>query len=78
MSRVTVSSKYQISVPAAARKKLHIEAGDRLLIDVRDGYIVLVPEPRDYSQHLRGLHRDVWEDVDAQDYVRREREAWKE
>ena len=74
--RVRVSSKYQISVPSAARKTLHIKAGDHLLVDVRDGYVVLMPEPRDYSRHLQGLHHELWQDTEPQEYVRREREAW--
>ena len=76
-TRVKVSSRYQIAVPATARKQLQIERGDHLLVDVRDGYVILMPEPRDYSQHLRGLHREVWEGVDPQEYVWREREAWQ-
>ena len=76
-TRVKVSSRYQIAVPAAARKRLQIRRGDRLLVDVRDGYLVLIPEPRDYSKRLRGLHREVWEGVEPQEYVRQEREAWQ-
>ena len=76
--RVKVSSKNQISMPSNARKRLHIKAGDHLLIDVRDGYLILMPEPPDYSQHLKGLHHEIWEGVDPQEYVRREREAWRE
>ena len=76
-TRVKVSSRYQIAVPAAARKRLQITRGDRLLVDVRDGYLVLIPEPRDYSKRLRGLHREVWEGVEPQEYVRQEREAWQ-
>ena len=75
---VKVSSKYHIAVLAAVRKKLQIRSGDSLLVEVRDGHILLVPEPRDYGAHLRGLHREVWEDVEPQEYVRREREAWQE
>ena len=77
-TRVKVSSKHQISMPSEARKRLRIKAGDHLLVDVRDGYIILMPEPKDYSQHLQGLHREVWEGVDPQEYVRQEREAWQE
>lgn len=77
-ARVKVSKKFQISVPAAARKRLHIKRGDHLLVDVRDGYVVLMPEPGDYCEHLRGLHREVWQGVEPQEYVRREREAWQE
>ncbi len=76
-TRVKVSSRYQIAVPATARKQLQINRGDHLLVDVRDGYVILMPEPRDYSQHLRGLHREVWEGVEPQEYVQQEREAWQ-
>ncbi|TAK33886.1 MAG: AbrB/MazE/SpoVT family DNA-binding domain-containing protein [Chloroflexota bacterium] len=77
-ARVKVSSKFQISVPADARRRLHLQAGDSLLVDVRDGYIVLIPEPSDYSQRLRGLHSDIWQGIEPQEYVRGEREAWQE
>ena len=74
---VKVSAKNQIAVPAEARRKLQIKKGDRLLVEVRDGYAVLMPEPQDYSQRLRGLHREIWEGVEPQGYIRQEREAWQ-
>jgi len=73
--RVKVNDKHQITVPAAVRKELHIESGDHLLVEVRNGHILLMPEPRNYSQHLRGLHREIWEGVEPQEYVQGEREA---
>jgi AbrB family looped-hinge helix DNA binding protein len=73
-TRVTVSGDFQINVPDEARVQLHLKAGDHLLIEIRDGSIVLVPEPTDYVQRLRGLHREVWEGIDAQAYVSGERE----
>ncbi len=76
--RVRVSSKHQIAVPATVRRSLRIRSGDHLLVEVRGGHVVLTPEPRDYPEHLRGLHRDVWEGIEPQEYVRREREAWQE
>jgi AbrB family looped-hinge helix DNA binding protein len=75
--RVKVSKKHQIAVLSAVRKQLGITSGDELLVDVRGGYAVLLPEPQDSSQRLRGLHREIWEDVEPQEYVRREREAWQ-
>jgi len=77
-TRVKVSSKNQIAIPAAVRRKLQIKGGDHLLVDVRDGYLILIPEPRDYSQRLHGLHREVWDGIEPQEYVRQEREAWHE
>jgi AbrB family looped-hinge helix DNA binding protein len=75
-SRVKVSSRYQIALPSLARKQLNIQAGDRLLVDVQDGLIVLLPEPESYTDHLAGLHKHIWQDVDTDAYLEKEREAW--
>ena len=75
--RVKVSKKHQIAVPAEVRKQLDIRSGDELLVELRDGYAVLLPEPRDYSERLRGLHREIWEGVEPQEYVRQERAVWR-
>jgi AbrB family looped-hinge helix DNA binding protein len=74
---VTLDEDFQIAVPPEVREKLHLKEGDRLLVDVRDGVIVLVPEPSDFVRRLHGLHREVWEGIDAQEYVNCERDAWK-
>jgi AbrB family looped-hinge helix DNA binding protein len=73
---VKVSSKYQIAVPQIARKKLNIKQGDRLLVDVQDGVIVLIPQPRRYTEYLQGLHGEIWKGVDVQKYLNGERGAW--
>ena len=74
---VKVSNRYQISLPSLARKELNIQAGDRLLVDIQEGMIVLVPQPTDYVEHLKGLHQDIWQDIDTTDYLEQEREAWQ-
>ena len=74
VERVKVSSKYQIAVPASARKQLGIESGDYLIVDVREGSVLLLPEPRSHSRELRGLYREIWEGIDPREYVRQERE----
>jgi AbrB family looped-hinge helix DNA binding protein len=58
---VKVSNRYQIAVPQHARKQLKIKSGDRLLVDVQDGMMILLPEPQNYTQSLAGLHREIWE-----------------
>jgi AbrB family looped-hinge helix DNA binding protein len=73
---VKVSAKYQIAVPQIARKKLNIKQGDRLLVDVQDGVIVLIPQPRRYTEYLQGLHGEIWKGVDVQKYLNGERGAW--
>lgn len=75
---VTLSSKNQIAIPKTARKKLAIGPGDQLILDVEKDSLILKPKPKSYTKHLRGLHKAVWEGLDAAEYIRKEREAWGE
>jgi AbrB family looped-hinge helix DNA binding protein len=72
-----VSSKYQIVIPKRVRQELGLQPGDRFLITLEDGKVVMRLRPRSYAQHLRGLHKEVWEELDATEYVQKEREAWE-
>jgi AbrB family looped-hinge helix DNA binding protein len=76
-SVVTLSSKNQIAIPKSARKKLAIGPGDQLILDVEKDSLILKPKPKSYSKHLRGLHGAIWHEVDATEYVRKERETWE-
>ena len=71
---VKVSSRYQIAVPQQARKLLKIKSGGRLLVDVQDGMLILMPEPENYTDRLAGLHREIWEK--SEEYIAGERDAW--
>ena len=73
---VKVSSRYQIAVPRMARERLNIRSGDRLLVDVQDGLLILLPQPKDYTAHMAGLHREVWAGLDTTAYLQEERDAW--
>ena len=74
---VKVSSRYQISVPSIARQQLNIQSGDRLLVDVQDGLLILLPLPQDHTARLAGLHKEVWAGLDTTVYLQEERAAWK-
>lgn len=67
---VKVSAKNQIAVPSAARKRLGIEAGDRLSVEVTADAIVLRLRPERPSERLRGLGASVWKGRDPVKYVR--------
>lgn len=75
---VTLSSKNQIAIPKSARKKLAIGPGDQLILDVEKDSLILKPKPKSYTKHLRGLHKAVWEGLDAGEYIGKERKAWEE
>lgn len=40
---------------------------------VQEGMIVLLPQPHDYVEHLAGLQREIWQDLDTTAYLEQER-----
>ncbi len=74
---VKVSGRYQIAVPSLARRLLKIKKGDRLLVDIQDGALVLLPEPENYTRRLAGLHSGTWDGKEAQKYIEEERQTWE-
>lgn len=73
---VKLSSKNQIVVPKEARDKLHLSAGTELLVLCKKDRIVLIPRPSDFSSRMAGLHRDLWEGIDADAYIDEQRDSW--
>jgi len=71
-----VNSRNQIIIPQAMLDKLNIKAWDRLFVDVQDGIMVLIPEPKSCTNHLQGLHSEIWETVDIEKYINDEHVAW--
>jgi AbrB family looped-hinge helix DNA binding protein len=76
--QVKVSKRHQIALPSAARQALGIAAGDRLLVDVQDNLLILLPAPESYTARLSGLHGEVWAEADSADYLEQERAAWRD
>ena len=74
---VTMSRKNQIIVPREAREKLHLKAGEQFLVLCKEDRIVLIPKPRSFVEKMAGLHREVWEGADAQNYLNDQRESWQ-
>lgn len=71
---VTLSSKYQIVIPQAARQALSLSAGDELLVLCKSDRVVIIPKPRKFAARTRGLHSGVWQGAEA--YLKSEREGW--
>jgi AbrB family looped-hinge helix DNA binding protein len=71
---VTLSSKYQIVIPQAARKALSLPAGDELLVLCKSDRVVIIPKPKKFAKRTAGLHREIWQGAAA--YLKSEREDW--
>ncbi|MEA3485973.1 MAG: AbrB/MazE/SpoVT family DNA-binding domain-containing protein [Candidatus Aerophobetes bacterium] len=74
---VKLSSKHQGVIPREARKKLSLRAGDQLAVEVEREKVVLRLRPKNYTNYMLGLGKEIWEGIDASEYVRKERESWK-
>lgn len=42
-----------------------------------DNVQVTRPKPVSFTDTLRGLHRSIWQDVNTEDWLRLERDAWE-
>jgi AbrB family looped-hinge helix DNA binding protein len=73
MAEVTLSSKNQIVIPKEAREALGVKAGDKLLVTVHDGEVMVMKRPAKYHLALRGLARGLY----GPDYLKEERASWK-
>ncbi len=73
MGETTLSSKYRIVIPREARKALGIKPGDKLLVVLRGGHLIILPKPKSFAAALRGSARDPY----PKDYLQKERDSWK-
>lgn len=74
MRTTTVSSKGQVTIPAALLRDMDLRPGTQLLVvPVRDG-VMLVRRPESAADALAGSVRDVY--GDERQYVEAERTSW--
>jgi len=74
---VKLSSKCQVVIPKHVREALDIGPGDELLMEVKEGSLIIYPKPKSYTDYMIGLSKEVWEDVDTDRYLDKERESWE-
>ena len=73
MAEATLSSKNQIVIPREAREALEIKPGDKLLITVLGGRVLVLEKPKSHRTALAGIARGLY----PKDYLRKERRSWK-
>lgn len=71
MAEATLSSKNQIVIPREAREALQLKPGDKLLVRVTAGKIVILEKPKSY--HRAVLGRGSY----SKDYLKKERDSWR-
>jgi AbrB family looped-hinge helix DNA binding protein len=74
----TLSSKYQIVIPKEARKELHLEPQQKLIIKVIKGSIIIRPAKSSWND-LSGMAGDVFESLGgAKAYINEIKNSWKD
>ena len=79
-SEITITSKHQVSLPAASLKALGWQRGDKLVVSVLGSdTLVLTKRPESWTDFYAGKMGDVWGDhEDTLRYLDEERASWSE
>ena len=73
MAEATLSSKNQIVIPREAREALGLKAGDKLIVTVLGGKVLVLEKPKSYRAALAGIARGLY----PKDYLKKERDSWR-
>jgi AbrB family looped-hinge helix DNA binding protein len=73
-----LTSKFQMTIPAAIRRLLGIAAGDVVILTVEEGAVILRAAKGGWTESSRGLGAEVWKRAGGgAAAVERERDSWE-
>jgi AbrB family looped-hinge helix DNA binding protein len=76
-TKVRVGPKYQVVIPQAVRKKVSISPKKEVVVEEINGAIVILPQPKSFTEFMFGLGKEAWKGIDPKAYVKKERDHWK-
>ena len=77
MPILTLSSKYQITVPKEIRKRLDLRQGSKVTVVAGEKGAILLPYPKKWTDYGWGLGKEIWAGIDPLEYIRQERQSWQ-
>ena len=72
---VRLSSKYQVVIPKLVRERLQLEARTTIFFLIDGETVLLRRRPTNFTDALRGLHKELWPDPEA--WLEEERSRWE-
>jgi bifunctional DNA-binding transcriptional regulator/antitoxin component of YhaV-PrlF toxin-antitoxin module len=72
MTETILSAKNQLVILLDARGALGLKPGDKVLVVVRSGRLLLLKKPKSYHAAIRGLARRAY----PKTYLQKERQSW--
>ena len=76
MTVAQLGEEYQVIIPHDVREALPLKPGDRLELKVENGRVIMILQAS-HTSRLFGKHRQLWQNMDAVEYIRSERESWR-
>ena len=71
-----LTSKYQITIPAEVRQRLHLKAGDLVYLAIENDQVHLRSVPESWTSSTRGLGAEMWRRAGGVRAIEEERDAW--
>jgi AbrB family looped-hinge helix DNA binding protein len=71
-----ISEKYQVVIPKEVRQILHLRPRDTLLFLINGDTVIIRPKPLNFTDSLRGLHKEVWP-ANSEQWLAEERATWE-
>lgn len=75
---VKLDHNHHISLGSELCQQIGLKPGDELLLDKQGDLLILQPKPQDIVTYLAGLHYDVWQNINPQEYLHEERDQWRD
>ncbi len=76
---VKLSCKGQMVLPKEAREHLGLQPSDMVLRTIKDGVIQITPQPKKYTDHIRGLGCNLWQELGGgEQFHQKERQSWEQ
>ena len=72
-----LSSKFQITIPAAIRRLLGVAAGDVVILTFEGGEVILRAAKGGWTESSGGLGTGVWKRAGGGPAAERERNSWE-
>jgi AbrB family looped-hinge helix DNA binding protein len=72
-----LTEKFQITIPAAVRRRLGLKAGDVVFLAFEKGEVVLRAAAGGWTEGSRGLGKELWRKEGGAAAIERERSSWK-
>jgi len=76
-TKVKVGPKYQVVIPQTVRKKVPIFPKKEVMVEEVNGAIIILPQPKSFTEFMFGLGKEAWKGIDPKTYVKKERNHWK-